>query len=370
MDDKYYMALAIQLAKATLGQTSPNPVVGAIIVKHNQILGLGTHLQAGMAHAEILALDMAGSSAKGATLYVTLEPCTHFGRTPPCTLAIIQAEISRVVIACTDLNPLVAGQGIQQLQAAGIEVTFGIMEEEAKELNQVFFHYIQTKTPYITLKAGMSLDAKLATSSGESKWITNAAARADAHIYRHTHDAILVGINSILADDPSLTTRLVNGGKQPIRIILDTQLRTPLTSRVITNQPSQTWIITGNQVSAYKQAQYGQLGVKLLAMDTSRIEIRQLLPILGQQGITSILVEGGNQVHSNFLQAGLFNQLVLYLSPSLIGGNTAPNFFAGTGFAQLRDALSLKFKRIETIAENLKIVAVPLAIQQSEIEIK
>lgn len=359
MDDLYYMNFAIQLAQATLGQTAMNPSVGAVVVKNNHILGIGAHLAAGSLHAEIYALNMAGINSHGATLYVTLEPCAHHGKTPPCIDAIIDSHIKRVVIAVVDPNPLVAGKGIAKLKQAGIEVVVGVLAAEALLLNQVFFHNIQSQVPFITLKCAMSLDAKLATVTNESKWITNEKSRADAHIYRHQHDAILVGVNTIIADNPALTTRLKGGGKHPIRIILDTSLRTPLTSQIIIDKEVQTWIVVGNKIDLAKIQQYKAYGIKIIQMDSVVIQINELLPRLFQLGITSILVEGGNKVHTSFLNAKLFNQLILYISPLLIGGAGAPTFFAGAGFNRLKDALALDLFSVEKVADDLKIIAKP-----------
>ena len=357
-DDKYFMELALRIATSTLGQTSPNPCVGAIVVKNNQILGYGAHLHAGGAHAEIVALQQAGIAAEGATLYVTLEPCNHFGKTPPCTDAIINSKVKRVVVATLDVNPQVAGNGIKKLQAAGIIVEVGLSEAEAKRLNQMFFYYITHNVPYITLKCGMSLDAKLATSNGESKWITNSGARLDAHTYRHTHDAILVGVGTILADNPKLTTRLASGdGKNPIRIILDTNLRIPVDSQIITDGLSQTWIVVGSNVDKVEIIKYKNLGIDIIQMPKPEIDLQQLMQTLGERQVTSVLVEGGHTVLTSFIQARLFNQVVLYMSPLLIGGITAPQFFAGTGFVHLKDAINLEYTSTELIDGNLKVIA-------------
>jgi len=356
-DDKYYMELALKFARSRLGQTSPNPCVGAVVVKNNQILGCGTHLHAGGEHAEAIALKQAGDQAQGATLYITLEPCNHFGKTPPCTDAIINSKIKKVIVATKDVNPLVSGAGIKKLQDSGIIVEVGLLEHEAQQLNQMFFHYICHKTPYVTLKCGMSLDAKLATYTRESKWITSEGARLDAHKYRHTHDAILVGVNTVLADNPKLTTSLTSGnGKNPIRIILDTNLRTSLTSEIITDCVSPTWIVVGSNVTETKIAKYKNLGVEIIQMENPQIDLPQLLLMLGQRQITSVLVEGGNTVHTSFIQARLFNQVVLYVSPLLIGGINAPQFFAGDGFAKLKDAINLEYVNTELIDGNLKVV--------------
>ena len=358
MMHKKFMELAITLANFTSGQTSPNPSVGAVLVKNNQIVGLGSHLFAGHCHAEINALNMAGSLAYGATLYVTLEPCVHFGKTPPCVTSIINAGITSVYVATLDLNPQVSGRGVQTLIDAGIDVEVGFLEIEAKQINQPFFHYIKHKIPYISIKSGVSLDGKLSTSSGESKWITNAKSREDAHYLRHTHDAILVGIETIIVDNPSLTTRLLGGGKNPIRIILDTKLRIPLDAIVITDQKVETWVIVGSCVSKEKIQGFSNFPlVTIIQLPNEILDLQQVLAKLSEMGIASILVEGGGTIQSSFLQQKLVNQIILYVSPMLIGGANAKTFFAGVGFSKLVDALKLSFESVDYIDDNLKIIA-------------
>lgn len=359
MTDQEYMALALQLAKNTAGQTSPNPMVGAVVVKDGNIIGVGAHLRAGTEHAEVHALRMAGENAHGATVYVTLEPCSHHGKTPPCCDLLIAKNVKRVVVAVLDSNPLVSGQGVKRLQEAGIDVTIGVLEKEAKELNCYFFHYMQAKRPFVTLKTAMSLDGKIATRTGESKWITGEEARADVHRYRHTHDAILVGVNTIITDNPHLTTRIVNGGKNPIRIVLDTHLRTPLSSHVITDGEAPTWLIVGNDVSKEKIAKFQSGMVSVLQMKTNHIEINELLDLLGEKNILSLFVEGGQTVHASFLEANCFQELITYISPKLIGGKEAPTCFGGNGFTQLEDALTLHIQSMEQIGDDIKVVATP-----------
>lgn len=357
-NDKQHMLLALKLAKLGIGYTSPNPNVGAVVVKDGKVIGEGFHLKAGQAHAEIMALNMAGPNAAGATLYVTLEPCNHYGKTPPCTTAIINSQIARVVIATQDINPLVSGSGIQTLQEAGIKVEVGLLEEEAKNLNRVFFHYISTRTPFITLKCGMSLDAKLATKTLESKWITSEPARHDAHSYRHSHDAILVGINTILADNPSLTYRgsltKTHTHKKLLRIILDTHLRTPLDAVIVTDNLSPTWIVVGSEVPGTKIAMYDK--VKIIQMPDKYIDLVKLIQKLGQLEITSILVEGGPAVLTSFIELGLFNHIVTYVAPIIIGGVTAPSFFMGSGYERLSKGIRLKYEHSSMIGKDLKLV--------------
>lgn len=357
MTDQEYMRIALQLAEGTSGQTSPNPMVGAVVVKDGNIVGMGAHLRAGEEHAEVHALHMAGDKAKGATVYVTLEPCSHFGKTPPCCELLIKKEVKRVVIATLDCNPLVSGNGKRKLEEAGIEVTTGVLEAEAVLLNRYFFHYMKTKRPFVTIKTAMSLDGKTATVTGESKWITGEDARADVHQYRHTHDAILVGVNTVIADNPHLTTRIPNGGQNPIRVILDTHLKTPPSSHVITDGLAPTWIIVGTDVNQEKIASYESKNITIFQMKTKQIEIQDVLHLLGEKQILSLFVEGGQTVHASFLQTKYFNEIITYISPKLIGGSKAPTLFGGNGFSTLQDALSLEIQEMKQIGDDIKIVA-------------
>lgn len=354
-----YMKLAISLAKNTIGQTSPNPVVGAVVVKDGQILGIGAHLKAGEGHAEVHAIKMAGEKAKDATIYVTLEPCSHFGRTPPCADLIVKSGIKRVVIASTDPNPKVAGKGIVKLKAAGLDVEVGLLKEQAEALNEVFFHYIKTNTPFVTLKSAITLDGKIATVHGESKWITGEAAREDVHKYRQQHDGILVGVGTILKDNPSLTTRLPSGGKNPVRIILDTHLRTPPTSTVVTDNEAETWIVTGCNVNATKKEAFQKEQIKLIELSSETIDIYPLLQILAEKGITSLFVEGGATVNGSFLKEKCVQQLITYIAPKIIGGHNAPTSFGGEGIGKLTDALNVTIESIEKIGHDLKIISKP-----------
>lgn len=357
MTDQEYMRIALQFAEGTSGQTSPNPMVGAVVVKDGNIVGMGAHLRAGEEHAEVHALHMAGDKAKGATVYVTLEPCSHFGKTPPCCELLIKKEVKRVVIATLDCNPLVSGNGKRKLEEAGIEVTTGVLEAEAVLLNRYFFHYMKTKRPFVTIKTAMSLDGKTATVTGESKWITGEDARADVHQYRHTHDAILVGVNTVIADNPHLTTRIPNGGQNPIRVILDTHLKTPPSSHVITDGLAPTWIIVGTDVNQEKIASYESKNITIFQMKTKQIEIQDVLHLLGEKQILSLFVEGGQTVHASFLQTKYFNEIITYISPKLIGGSKAPTLFGGNGFSTLQDALSLEIQEMKQIGDDIKIVA-------------
>lgn len=359
MNDLDYMQLALQLAKSARGQTSPNPLVGAVVVKDRQIIGMGAHLKAGEPHAEVHALTMAGEKAKGGTIYVTLEPCSHHGRTPPCANLIIEKGIRRVVVATTDPNPKVAGKGIAKLKAAGIDVEEGLLKEEADQMNQVFYHFIETRKPFVTLKSAISLDGKIATVTRESQWITGGEARKDVHQYRHEHDGILVGVGTVLADNPSLTTRLTHGGKHPIRVILDHKLRTPLESQVIIDGKAQTWIVTSRLAPPEKVNEFRKKGVTILQVDSEQIDIEEVLALLGEKGISSLFVEGGAKVNGSFLLAGSVNQVVTYIAPKLIGGQQAPTSFGGEGISSINDVMNLEIKHVEKIGNDIKIISVP-----------
>lgn len=290
MNDEHYMQMALQLARSVAGQTSPNPPVGSVVVKDGEILGMGAHLKAGEAHAEVHALNMAGDKAAGATIYVTLEPCSHHGKTPPCADLVIERGLKRTVVAVSDPNEKVAGRGLQKLRDAGIDVTVGVMKKEAEAVNEVFFHYTRTKMPYVTMKTAVSFDGKTATHTGDSKWITGEEARLDVHHYRHTHDAILVGVGTVLADNPSLTTRIPTGGKNPLRIILDRNLRTPLDAKVLNDGGAETWIFTEAAPEQHHPYQ-AKANVTILHLD--QVTIEKVLQELGKRNVMSLFVEGG-----------------------------------------------------------------------------
>lgn len=361
MRDQDYMNLAINVAKAGVGQTTPNPVVGAVIVNDGRVVGIGAHLKAGEPHAEVHAIRMAGEKAQNATAYVTLEPCSHHGKTPPCADLLITSKVKRVVVATTDPNPLVAGKGIAKLIAAGIEVEVGVCKEQADALNAVFFHYLDKKRPYVTLKSATTLDGKIATVTGESKWITGEAARQDVHLYRSIHDAILVGVNTVLMDNPSLTTRLPNGtGKNPIRVILDSKLRTPLDSQIVNDGKAETWIIVSNQVNQEKMNEFSEKkGVRIIQLQEANLSISTMLTRLGEEGISSIFVEGGAEVNGSFLKEKAINQVIVYLAPKLFGGKQAPTAIGGSGIESIDDSLQLTIKSVEQLGEDVKIIAEP-----------
>ncbi|AKC67849.1 bifunctional diaminohydroxyphosphoribosylaminopyrimidine deaminase/5-amino-6-(5-phosphoribosylamino)uracil reductase RibD [Bacillus altitudinis] len=355
-----YMKLALENAEAMKGQTSPNPLVGAVIVRENEIVGVGAHMKAGEPHAEIHALKMAGDKAKGATIYVTLEPCSHHGRTGPCAEALVKAGVEKVVVAALDPNPLVAGRGIAILQDAGIQVITGVMEQESILMNEVFNHFITKKTPFVTLKAGITLDGKIASATSDSKWITSETSRYDAHHIRSINDAILVGAQTVIHDDPSLTARIPNG-HHPIRIVLDSKLSIPLTAKVVTDQMAPTWIFTTKQADEEKRAALEAAGVNVIMTDSDiRVPLQEVLQVLGERNVSSLMIEGGGQINASFLEQQLVDKLVIYMAPKLIGGRLSPSFFGGEGIRLMSDAIELDQLSLEPLGKDIKIMGYPV----------
>ena len=327
MNDEDFMREALRLARNAEGRTTPNPLVGAVIVREGRIIAAGWHRKAGTPHAEVHALSMAGNLAQGATLYVTLEPCAHYGRTGPCAKAVAEAGIRRVVIGMKDPNPLVAGKGIQILQDAGVEVVCGVLESEAIRLNEVFLKWIAHKMPFVVLKTAMSLDGKIATAAGESRWVTNEVSRYRVHEYRDKYDGIMVGIGTVLADNPSLTTRLSDRkGKNLVRIIVDSQARTPLAAKVLTDGQARTIVAVTEQAPADRVAALQAAGAEILvAGGDVHVDLRQLLQKLGAQEICSVFVEGGGQVNfSRWGRSAPIRRVVSPGAPSASQGDGRP----------------------------------------------
>ncbi|MDD4170166.1 MAG: bifunctional diaminohydroxyphosphoribosylaminopyrimidine deaminase/5-amino-6-(5-phosphoribosylamino)uracil reductase RibD [Desulfotomaculaceae bacterium] len=354
--DKRYMKIALELAARARGRTSPNPMVGAVVVKDDRVIGRGYHVRAGNPHAEVIALKEAGKDAAGAALYVTLEPCCHHGRTGPCTEAIIAAGITKVVIAMADPNPLVSGGGIWRLQKVGLKVVQGVMEVEALELNEVFLKYITAGRPFVVAKAAMSLDGKIATSTGQSKWITGPEARSCGHQLRDWYDAILVGIGTVLADNPSLTTRLpAGGGRDPVRVVLDSQARTPLNATMLTQRSAApTLIATTAGAPAKRLEALRQVGAQILVVnDGVRVDLAELMKLLAQREITSILIEGGAAVHGSALAAKIVDKAVWFIAPKIIGGRDAPGPVGGMGASDLSAAVGLERVKVDLLGPDL-----------------
>lgn len=359
--EQHYMQMALDLAVKARGRTSPNPMVGAVVVQNGQVVGTGYHQRAGLPHAEVNALEDAGNAARGADLYVSLEPCSHYGRTPPCTEAIIRAGVKRVFVALADPNPLVRGKGIQILKDHGLEVFVGILEDQARKLNEVFLKYICTKQPFVALKAAMTLDGKIATEKGESQWITGEEARLHGHALRDTYDAILVGIGTVKADNPSLTCRLPRGvGRDPVRIIVDSRLSISLEARVLnSDSPARTIIAVTSKVSPERIRLLEKKAEIIKVNDGLAVSLPALLKILGQMGISSILVEGGGQINGSFLRENLVDKYYFYLAPRIVGGEEAPGAFRGKGLPYLSEARELTDVDILHLGKDILITGYP-----------
>ena len=370
--DLHFMRLALRLARRGLGRTSPNPMVGAVLVREGRVIGQGWHRRAGEPHAEVEAIRNAGkrgNRTRCATLYVTLEPCSTSGRTPPCTDAIQAAGIRRVVAAATDPNPKHAGRAFRILRRAGVGVLAGIQAQEAARLNEAFNHWIVHRTPFVTAKIAMTLDGKIATPAGESRWITGEAARRFAMGLRHEADAILVGVNTILADDPSLTARYPDSdGPKPDlrRIVLDTRARTPLTSRVVTDQHAvMTTIVVGRSAPASRVSALAKR-VRVLVAPSSKpgranrqpgIALPWLLKVLGRENVTSLLVEGGGEVNTSFLMGGLTHRIAFFYAPKILGGRNARKAVAGNGARQIQETLALRRVEWRRLDQDLLLTA-------------
>ena len=365
-NDESFMRPALALARRGYGTTSPNPMVGAVLVKGGRIIGQGWHHCAGEPHAEIEALrdaERRRNSPKGATLYVTLEPCCTHGRTPPCTVAIKAAGIKRVVVAAKDPNPKHAGRGFRILRRAGIEVEHGVLAEEAPKLNEAFNHWIVQRTPFVTVKAAMTLDGKIATASGESKWITGEEARAEGMRLRAGADAILVGVNTVLADDPSLTVRETPKTKIQTsrlrRIVLDSQARTPLKAKVVSDEfAALTTIVVGKGAPARRIAALAKRAqVWTAPLRGGRIDLRWVLKRLGGEKVTSLLVEGGGEVNASFLLGGFAQRVAFFYAPKILGGRDSRKAVAGEGARSLNEILNLSDVEWRRVGEDLMMTA-------------
>ncbi|MGG1659221.1 bifunctional diaminohydroxyphosphoribosylaminopyrimidine deaminase/5-amino-6-(5-phosphoribosylamino)uracil reductase RibD [Brevibacillus sp. NRS-1366] len=359
--DEHFMKIALDLAATCRGKTSPNPVVGAVLVKEGQIVGTGAHLKAGDPHAEVHAFRMAGEHGKGATLYVTLEPCSHFGKTPPCAKLVCNSGVSRVVVAMEDPNPLVAGRGLQMLRRHGIEVEVGILKEEAELLNERFVHNMTKRRPFIISKVAMTLDGKLAAHTGHSQWITGERARSEVHQLRSEVDAILVGIGTVLLDNPQLTARLPGNRKHPIRVILDSQLRLPPTAHVADCSEAKTWVVAKEGANPDKARELREQGVDILFVPTvgGGLDLHTLADILYKRGITDLLVEGGSEVNGSFLRAGLIDKWIIYIASKILGGRNSLTPYSGVDVEMMHDALDVHIHSIRQAGDDLCITAYP-----------
>lgn len=356
--DEKYMRLAMQLAGNAIGRTSPNPLVGAVIVKDNRVVGCGWHRKAGTPHAEVHALNQAGELAQGADVYVTLEPCAHYGKTPPCSKALVEAKVKNVYGGLLDVNPKVAGKGFKILEDAGIHVEYGFLQDELRKQNEVFFKWIEHKKPFIVLKAAMTLDGKIATATGQSKWITNETSRAYGYKLRDIYDGIMVGINTVIEDNPMLTAR-VDGGKNPIRIVVDSSLKIDINANVVQDKSAKTIIATTDKANKDKILKLQAQDVDVIVVDkdeNDKVDIEKLLDILGQQNICSILVEGGATLSGSFVAKKLVDKVYFFIAPKIVGGKEAKTPVAGTGILNLQEALALKDIQIEKLEEDILII--------------
>lgn len=356
MTDEKYMQLAIELAKKGEGWTNPNPMVGAVIVKSGNIIGQGYHEKYGQLHAERNAIASCSESPKGATIYVTLEPCCHYGKTPPCTEAIIKNKIARVVVGATDPNILVAGKGIEILKQSGIQVTVGVLEKECNELNNIFFHYISEKKPFVAMKYAMTMDGKIASYTGKSKWITSEIAREHVHKIRHKYMAIMVGIGTVIKDNPRLDCRLPNT-KNPKRIICDTNLRIPMDCQIVsTAKDIETYVATAvtDNEKIKKLTEAGCI-VLQIPKNGEHIDLNVLMQTLGNKGIDSILLEGGGTLNYEALRKGIVDYIYTYIAPKIFGGRNAITSVEGMGVESPEDAFMLKNRKITILGEDILI---------------
>jgi len=343
-DDHKHMQTALALAAKGSGRTSPNPMVGAVLVKDGHVVGRGYHEAVGGPHAEVNAIADAGDRAAGATLYVTLEPCNHTGRTPPCSEAVLAAGIRRVVVAMRDPNPI-AGGGIERLRQNGLSVTVGVCEHEARRLNEAFIHFIRTRRPWVVLKWAATLDGRIATRTGHSQWVTGSAARQAGHRLRRGLDAIMVGVGTVTADDPQLTTRIEGQhGRDPLRIVLDTRLRTPLNARLLRlDSPAQTLIICAEDAPVDRRSALEAQGAHVVSAPVAdgRIDLDALMDLLGARGVTSLLIEGGSRLIGSALAAGVVHKVMLFYAPKIMGGDDGFPICRGAGPETMDECISL-----------------------------
>jgi diaminohydroxyphosphoribosylaminopyrimidine deaminase/5-amino-6-(5-phosphoribosylamino)uracil reductase len=365
MDDRHYMEMALALAEKGKGFTSPNPMVGAVVVKDGKVVGQGWHKIYGGPHAEVNAIDDAGDLARGATIYVTLEPCNHTGKTPPCTSKIIGAGLAKVVMAMEDPNPVASG-GADLLRKHGITVVSGILEPQARRLNEIFIKHVQTRKPFVILKYASTLDGRTATRTGDSKWITCERSRAFVHELRHLVDGIMVGVDTVIADDPSLNTRLDGvKGRDPHRFILDTRLRIPENARIL-RLPSdaETFIVCGENVAldpalSKKKERLEKEGIRILMapLKNDRVDLERLMVILGAMNISSLLIEGGSRVLSSALEAGIVDKICGFYAPKILGGDDGIPLLRGPGPETMKDAVCFENLSVRRFDDDIMIEA-------------
>lgn len=354
-----YMKRALEIAERAAGFTNPNPLVGAVIVKNGKIIGEGCHEFYGSHHAEVNAFRNAAEDVKGATMYVTLEPCSHYGKTPPCADAIVEKGIKKVIICMEDPNPLVAGKGIEILQKNGIEVVTGVLEEEGKKLNEIFIKYITTKLPFCIMKTAMTLDGKIACFTGDSKWITGEASREYVHELRHRAAGIMVGIGTVLADDPMLTVRMEHRkGKDPIRIVVDSSARIPLEARVLNMESEAKTIIAATEkADKDKISLLNKKGIEVIITPAKngRVDLNFLMKVLGEKNIDSILLEGGSDLNFSALEEGIVDKVIAFIAPKIIGGKEAKTPVGGQGKAWMSEAVNVINTKVHSFGNDVMI---------------
>jgi diaminohydroxyphosphoribosylaminopyrimidine deaminase/5-amino-6-(5-phosphoribosylamino)uracil reductase len=354
-----FMKRAIQLARKGVGKTSPNPAVGSVVVNGGEIVGEGWHRKAGTPHAEVHALRQAGERAKGADLYVTLEPCSHFGKTPPCADTVIAAGISRVFVGMIDPNPLVSGRGVEKLRKSGVEVVAGLLEAGCRELNQPFIKHVTTALPFVTMKSAMTMDGKTAALSGDSRWITSESSRKLVHRLRAGVDAVMTGSGTLLADDPQLTVRMARG-KSPVRIVVDSTLQTPVDCRLMSEAGKTPVIIATISSDRSKAGALAEKGAEVLIchQNDGRVDLHDLLARLGARGIQSILLEGGERLCGEMLRHRLIDRFLFFYAPKILGGE-GKGLFAGAGAPFMKDSLPLSIKKVSRIGADILVEACP-----------
>lgn len=355
MTKEDYMKRALSLAEYGRGRTAPNPVVGAVIVKEGRIIGEGWHQRCGENHAEINAFENAGEDVTGAEMYVTLEPCSHYGKTPPCAKTIIEKKIAKVYVGLLDPNPLVAGRGIKMLESAGIQVEVGVLEKQCRRINEIFLKYVTSKQPFVVMKTAMTLDGKIAAYTGDSKWVSSEASRSIVQQMRNSLTGIMVGVGTVLTDNPKLTCR-IDKGRDPIRIIVDSRLTIPLSAKVL--KDDNCIIAAASDCDPSKRNALGSR-VMITKSKNGRVELEDLMQRLGAQGIDSILLEGGGTLNDAALRAGLVDRVVTFLSPKIIGGKDAKTPVEGMGFDKMSQAIHIKDLEIKKIGEDFMIQGVP-----------
>jgi len=360
-EDTKFMRLAIELARTQVGITSPDPLVGAVLVKNGRIISKGYHASYATPHAEDFAIKKAGKKAKGATLYINLEPCCHFGNNPPCCQKIINAGIKRVVAAMQDPNPLVSGKGFAELREAGIKVDVGELEDEAKRLNEAFAKHITTGLPFVIIKCAMTLDGKIATASGDSKWISGKESRQLVHYLRNYADAVMVGLGTVMKDDPELTVRDVGKRKvvrrDPRKIILDSTARTPLSSKVIKINPDRTIIVVTKKAPKSRIDALRKKGVSILKVRTKddKIDLKDLISELGKRDFTSIMIEGGSSVNASALSAKIVDKVYIFISPQIFGGSKAKTLAGGEGIRKISQSIKLDKYEVKKIGNDILV---------------